>query len=42
MPDDLLVDAQALREQVRAKYRDVALNPHRTFHFHTGRPGRPV
>lgn len=37
MPDDLLVDAQALREQVRAKYRDVALNPHRTFHFHTGR-----
>ena len=37
MPDDLLVDAQALREQVRAKYRDVALDPHQTFHFHTGR-----
>jgi arsenite methyltransferase len=37
MPDDLLVDAPALREQVRAKYRDVALNPHQTFHFHTGR-----
>ncbi len=38
MPDDLLVDARALREQVREKYRDVALNPHRRFHFHTGRP----
>src|SRR5260370_20303 len=37
MPDDLLVDTQALREQVREKYRDVALDPHRTFHFHTGR-----
>jgi arsenite methyltransferase len=37
MPDDLLVDTQALREQVRDKYRDVALNPHRRFHFHTGR-----
>ena len=21
-----------------AKYRDVAVNPHGTFHFHTGRP----
>ncbi len=37
MPDDLVVDALALREQVRAKYQDVALNQHRTFHFHTGR-----
>ena len=37
MPDDPLVDTQALREQVREKYRDVALNPHHTFHFHTGR-----
>src|SRR5258708_5743478 len=37
MPDDLLVDIQALREQVREKYREVALDPHRRFHFHTGR-----
>jgi len=27
-----------LREQVRDKYRDVAADPHATFHFHTGRP----
>jgi SAM-dependent methyltransferase len=38
MADDLLVDPQALREQVRDKYREVALDPHRNFHFHTGRP----
>jgi SAM-dependent methyltransferase len=38
MPNDLLVDAENLREQVREKYREVAVNPHRTFHFHTGRP----
>jgi SAM-dependent methyltransferase len=37
MPDDLPVDAQILREQVREKYREVALNPRQTFHFHTGR-----
>jgi len=37
MPDDLPVDARALRAQVRAKYRDVALDPHRAYHFHTGR-----
>ena len=37
MPDDALVDAQALRDQVREKYREVALNPRQTFHFHTGR-----
>lgn len=35
---DLLVDPDALREQVRVKYREVAAEPHRTFHFHTGRP----
>ena len=35
---DLLVDPDALREQVRDKYREVAVEPHRTFHFHTGRP----
>ena len=38
MTDDLLVDPDALREQVRDKYREVAVDPHRTFHFHTGRP----
>jgi SAM-dependent methyltransferase len=38
MAEDLLVDAEALREQVRDKYREVAVDPHRTFHFHTGRP----
>lgn len=38
MPEDLMVDAEALREQVRDKYREVAADPHRTFHFHTGRP----
>jgi SAM-dependent methyltransferase len=35
---DLLVDPEALREQVRDKYREVAVDPHRSFHFHTGRP----
>ncbi len=38
MSDDLPVDAVALREEVKSKYRDVAVNPHSTFHFHTGRP----
>ena len=38
MTEDLLVDPEALREQVRIKYREVAAEPHRTFHFHTGRP----
>jgi arsenite methyltransferase len=34
---DLLVDPDALREQVRGKYREVALKPGADFHFHTGR-----
>ena len=38
MTEALPVDAVALRDEVRAKYRDVAVNPHGTFHFHTGRP----
>ena len=38
MTDDLLVDPHALRDQVRDKYREVALDPHRSYHFHTGRP----
>ena len=37
MAHDLLVDPEALREQVRAKYRDVAVDPSAGFHFHTGR-----
>lgn len=31
------VDAEALREQVRDKYRDVAKDPEGEFHFHLGR-----
>ena len=38
MAEELLVDPEALREQVRDKYRDVAVDPHRAFHFHIGRP----
>ena len=38
MTDDLLVDPHTLRQQVRDKYRDVALDPHAEHHFHTGRP----
>jgi SAM-dependent methyltransferase len=38
MTDDLLVDPDVLRMQVRDKYRDVALDPHAEHHFHTGRP----
>jgi SAM-dependent methyltransferase len=34
---DLPVDPDALREQVRGKYREVALDPGASFHFHTGR-----
>ena len=37
MADELLVDPDALREQVRDKYREVATDPHRSFHFHVGR-----
>jgi len=37
MAKDLPVDPDALREQVRGKYRDVALDPGASFHFHTGR-----
>jgi SAM-dependent methyltransferase len=34
---ELAVDPDALREQVKDKYREVAVDPHRTFHFHIGR-----
>jgi arsenite methyltransferase len=32
------VDPAALREEVKSKYREVAVDPHGIFHFHTGRP----
>jgi len=32
------VDAAALREEVKKKYREVAVDPHGEYHFHTGRP----
>jgi arsenite methyltransferase len=38
MADDLLVDPEALRAEVREKYREVAAEPDATYHFHTGRP----
>lgn len=38
MSEALPVDAVALRDEVSAKYREVAVNPHGPFHFHTGRP----
>jgi SAM-dependent methyltransferase len=38
MTNELVVDPGTLREQVRDKYRDVALDPHAEHHFHTGRP----
>ena len=34
---DLMVDRDQLRDQVRDKYRAVAVDPHGDFHFHTGR-----
>jgi len=37
MPFDLLVDAESLRAEVRAKYRAVAVDPTSSYHFHTGR-----
>lgn len=38
MTENISVDPEALRADVRDKYKDVATNPHGTFHFHTGRP----
>jgi arsenite methyltransferase len=34
---NLAVDANALREEVKNKYREVAIDPHGPHHFHTGR-----
>lgn len=38
MSNDLIVDAEVLRAEVRHKYEEVAEQPHTEFHFHTGRP----
>ena len=38
MSTDTMVDAVALREEVKQKYREVAVEPHGSYHFHTGRP----
>jgi arsenite methyltransferase len=38
MSEGLLVDPSALREEVKSKYRAVAVDPHGSYHFHTGRP----
>jgi len=38
MAFEVMVDPETLRVQVKEKYREVALNPHGSFHFHTGRP----
>ena len=37
MSRGLQVDPDKLREQVRGKYREVAVDPGGSFHFHTGR-----
>src|SRR5437762_11776085 len=33
-----MVDLEALRKEVREKYREVAEDPAAEYHFHTGRP----
>ncbi len=38
MTNDIFVDVGTLREQVREKYREVAVEPNAEYHFHTGRP----
>ena len=38
MSDTPTVDVDTLRDQVRDKYRAVAVDPDATYHFHTGRP----
>ncbi len=38
MTTHISVDPEALRADVRDKYKDVATHPQGTFHFHTGRP----
>jgi arsenite methyltransferase len=36
--EQLAVDPVVLREEVKSKYRDVAINPSGEYHFHTGKP----
>jgi SAM-dependent methyltransferase len=38
MSETPVVDPAVLRDQVREKYRAVAVAPDETYHFHTGRP----
>lgn len=38
MSDDIVVDGELLRAEVRDKYKAVAVDPHARYHFHTGRP----
>ncbi len=38
MGDGVVVDAELLRSEVRQKYKEVAVDPHAEYHFHTGRP----
>ncbi len=38
MINQLPVDPITLREEVKSKYREVACQPYREYHFHTGRP----
>lgn len=38
MSDGLPVDSLALREEVKSKYRAVAVDPRGRYPFHTGRP----
>lgn len=35
---EVMVDPEVLRGKVKEKYREVAVNPRGSFHFHTGRP----
>ncbi len=35
---EVAVDPEALRDEVRKKYRAVAVDPNAKYHFHTGRP----
>ena len=37
MSETPVVDSDILRDQVREKYRAVAVEPDATYHFHTGR-----
>lgn len=37
MSKELAVNPVVLREEVKSKYRDVAINPSGEYHFHTGR-----